>query len=485
MRTFSYSAGMASFAGKRVHCVGIKGSGMAALVELMTAAGAVVTGSDSPEQFFTDALLKGIGVTPMAGFAAAHLPRECDLVVYSAAYDPTVNPELIEAARRGLRCLEYPQALGELSAGQPSLAVAGTHGKTTVTGMAAVMMQQLQLPGQAILGSLVPALDNHATYLGGGRFLAAETCEYRRHFLHYHPRWIILTNVEADHLDYYRDEEDVRSAFSQFCEKLPPGGGLIYCVDDPGAAAVARNTAVRRPDLQVVPYGMNAGGAYRVLPEEGVPGHFTLAGLNGEFRLQVPGRHNMLNAAAVIAALQLICDDLQLAAAPDPDYVRALAAFTGTRRRCEYIGQVDDIIVLDDYGHHPTEIRVTLEGIREHYPDRRMIVDFMPHTFSRTDALWDQFIECFAAADEVWLHPVFASARERDGRDPVAVGRRFAEAVQVGSGKPVRFFATFDQAAAAAAVLSPPSLFITMGAGSNYEVGTEALAILQTRKEQL
>ncbi|MFW5801368.1 MAG: UDP-N-acetylmuramate--L-alanine ligase [Spirochaeta sp.] len=471
---------MLDFAGRRVHCVGIKGSGMAALTELMVAAGAQVTGSDVAERFFTDAILESVGVVPCVGFSAQHVPEDCDLVVYSAAYNAATNPELAEAVRRGLRCIEYPEALGELSAGVPGLAIAGTHGKTTTTGMLAVMLRELGLPGSAILGSVVPALDNRATYTGGSRFMAAETCEYRRHFLHFHPRWIILTNVESDHLDYYKDEADVLQAFGEFCDRLPQGGALVYSADDPGAVRVAREAASRRPDLRVVPYGFSTGGAFRIVqsPRNGrhIPGSFELAGMNADFQLQVPGRHNILNAAAVVAALQCVQEDLGLPSRPDHEYAAAAAAFTGTKRRSEIIGEVDGVLVMDDYGHHPTEIRVTIEGIREHYSDRRIVVDFMPHTFSRTEALWDDFLGCFQAADEVWLHPVFASAREGGDKDPLKAGRDFAAAIAqhpASAGMKVRFFESFAAAVeAGAAELTEGDLFLTMGAGNNYEVGT-------------
>ncbi|AFG38459.1 UDP-N-acetylmuramate--L-alanine ligase [Spirochaeta africana] len=474
---------MLDFADQNVHCVGIKGSGMAALTELMVAAGARVTGSDVPEQFFTDALLEAAGVVPCSGFDARNLPDDCDLVIYSAAYSAETNPELAEARNRGLRCLQYPAALGELSAGIPSLGVAGTHGKTSTTGMLAVVMQHLGLPGSAILGSVVPGLGGRATYRGGMQFLAAETCEYRRHFLEFHPRWAIITNIEADHLDYYRDYNDVAAAFAEYGNRLAAGGSLIYCADDPGAAAVARQVISCRPDLQAIPYGFSAGGAYRITADPVArPGEFALAGMTCGVQLRVPGRHNILNAAAVVAAVHAILDDLGLPAVADTEIAAGLHGFTGTRRRSETIGEAAGILVMDDYGHHPTEIRVTIQGIRELYPQRRLVVDFMPHTFSRTESLWNDFLGCFTAADEVWLHPVFASARETGSKDPVRMGQDLAAQMAAeGAADPkVRFFTTCAEAAAfAAAHLGDGDLLLTMGAGNNYEVGTELLRKLR------
>ncbi len=494
-----------SFAGRRIHCVGIKGSGMAALAEMLKAAGALVSGSDVAQRFFTDALLEAAGITPFVGFCAEHVPADCDLLVYSAAYNPQENPELLEAKRRNIHCLLYPQALGELSAHVPSLAVAGTHGKTSTTGMMAVLMQELQLSASALLGSVVPALGGHAVYRskqgGLGAFFAAETCEYRRHFLSFHPNFIIITNIEADHLDYFRDEDDVQQAFFQFCSRLPNGGSLIFCGDDTGARRLAKQLGQTRPDIQSISYGFSADCDLRVQPG-GQAGTFTLsgAGFAGEkYSLKVPGRHNMLNAAAVLAAVRIAVSSIrpdQVLPEPGSDEwvvleQRGMLSFTGTRRRSELVGQVNDILIIDDYGHHPTEIRVTLEGIRERYPDRRLILDFMPHTYTRTESLWNDFLDCFSVADELWLHPVFASAREqrpsqekvgRVGetnwamqlpRDPEAAGRMLADSVHHQS---VRFFSSFSSAVDFAEnELRPGDVFVTMGAGDNYEIGQSLL----------
>ncbi|WP_460055760.1 UDP-N-acetylmuramate--L-alanine ligase [Spirochaeta dissipatitropha] len=475
--TSSVNSALQAYSGRKIHCVGIKGSGMAALCELLAAAGAVISGSDVTEPFFTDALLARIGITPCPGFSAEHVPQDCDLVVYSAAYSPESNPELVEAVRRGIKCLEYPEALGELSRSWPGLAVAGTHGKTTTTGMLALAIRELGLPGGAILGSLVPALDNHASFAAGDRFLAAETCEYRRHFLHFHPRWAIVTNVEADHLDYFRDEQDVREAFVSFCNRIYIGGTLVYCADDPGATAVARQVAAGRPDIQLIPYGFNCAGPYQITLHS--PGFFSMAGVNAEIRLQVPGRHSVLNAVAVYAVLQAVVEDLDLPAIEDSRLAEALASFTGTRRRSEIIAEKNGILVMDDYGHHPTEIRLTIEGIREHYPDKRIVVDFMHHTFSRTERLWNDFLHCFESADELWMHPVFSSAREGAGRDPLETGKQFADELSGKTRIPVRFFESFHETVShAAANLRSGDLLLTMGAGNNYEIGTALVEAL-------
>ena len=474
----------ASLAGQRVHLVGIKGTGMAALAEILVRRGAVVSGSDVPEKFYTDALLARLGVSYQESFAAANLPQDARLVIHSPAYSREEHVELRAALARGLPVLSYPEALGRLSAAADSCGVAGTHGKTTTTALAGTLAEALGLPVTVLVGSEVAGFGGRSTLVRGERYFIAETCEYRRHFLNFRPRRLIITSVEADHLDYFRDLEDVLAAFVSYVRLLPPGGMLIYAADQEGARAVADRCTAERSDLRLLPYGETVQGAFGLRQVESARGRtsFRLAGLGGEFSLPLPGRHMAWNAAAALALVGELLAAEGRALGPDELAAAraALAGFRGTRRRSELVGEAGGVLFLDDYGHHPTEIRATLEGYKSFYPGRRLVVDFMPHTYSRTRALLPQFAECFAAADLVILHRVYASAREsaREAGAERADGPALFR--EVSSRHPaVRYYE--EPLAAVEAVareLKSGDLFVTMGAGDNWKLGRALLARL-------
>jgi UDP-N-acetylmuramate--alanine ligase len=469
-----------SLEGYRIHLVGIKGTGMAALAEILLSQGAVLSGSDGPERYYTDEVLQRLGIPYRERFAAEHVGPEVRLVIHSAAYDPTDNPELLEAAARGLPLLSYPEALGRLSERYDACGVAGTHGKTTATAMAGTILQALHLPATVLAGSAVSSFGDRSTLIMGDRYLVAETCEWRRHFLHYRPRRIVLLNVEADHLDYFQDQEDVLDAFTAYCLSLPQGGELIYNQDDAGAVEAARRVRGQRRDLAFFPYGLSAAGEFRLGPVEAAAGatRFRVQGLDGELVLHVPGRHSAANATAALALCSRLLqgEGRTLQGGALAAVRAALAAFRGSRRRSELVGEAGGVTVLDDYGHHPTEIAATLEGLRSFYPGRRLVVDFMPHTYSRTRALLPQFGRCFAAADVVVLHGIYASARERD--DGSVSGRSLCDEVRRHRGAVHYFERPAEAVGFLRGLLQPGDLFVTMGAGDNWRVGQAVLQAL-------
>ncbi len=471
----------------RIHMTGVKGTGMAALAEVLAEEGAQLTGSDVGERFYTDVLLERIGVAPSVGFAAQHVPIGTDVLVYSAAYDET-NPERVEATRRGIPQFSYTEMLGSLSRTRRSLAVSGVHGKTSTTAMIGSMIAVDRTPATVVVGSAVEAFGGSATLRLGNEFLVAETCEYRRHFLDFSPCVLLITGIEADHQDYFRDLDDVLDAFYEFGLQLPDDGTLIYCADDRGATEVARRLTDERPALAVRPYGFSVEGVGGVgepvvesgrqrfaviLPDADGPGRTT------QWTLPVPGRHMAANAAAALNAL------VALVGPPDDERLRqwqdALARFSGTRRRSEIVGEASGVLVMDDYAHHPSAIATTLEGYKAFWPERRLVVDFMPHTYSRTAALLDAFARSFTAADRVYLNDIYASARETNpgGID----GTTLFRATRL-EHNDVHYRPDFGEAARdIAASLRPGDLFVTMGAGDNFRIGTDVLRRLQTREE--
>ena len=468
-------------AGLRVHLVGIKGTGMCALAELLFRAGSRITGSDVEDVFYTDEILKALGLSYTEGFDAKNLPSDVQLVIHSAAYSADSNPELAEAVRRSLPVLRYTDALGGFSARFDSSAIAGVHGKTTTTALSGTLARAAALPAQILAGSAVGDFGGRSTLSLGDRYFIAETCEYRRHFLAFRPRRIVLTSVESDHQDYYPTYESIRDAFVEFAGKLPIGGELIYCADDPGAVEVARIVAAGRADIRLVPYGKSADGPFRVEKLETAEER-TLLRLSRypvDFKIQVPGKHVAMDATAALALITSLSGGLsgeRLEAVQS-----ALESFRGSRRRSEIVGEAGGVLVMDDYGHHPTAIRTTLEGIKSFYPTRRLVVSFMSHTYTRTAALLGEFASSFGAADELILHKIYASAREMYTGG--VTGRTLYE--KVSALRPNVSYVEEPEAAAEslAARLRPGDLFLTMGAGDNWKLGAAVLASLKARSE--
>jgi UDP-N-acetylmuramate--alanine ligase len=455
-----------------LYFVGIKGTGMSALAELCLRMGARVSGSDTRETFYTDAVLQELGIPYREGFDRENVPEGTDFLIYSAAYDPALHVELLEAARRSIPIMEYTRALGELSRGIYSVGIAGVHGKTTTTALLGSIVKELGLPGFVLVGSAVKGFQNRATYYGGRRFFIAETCEYRRHFLSFHPDQIVITTVDVDHLDYYRDYDDIESAFLEYTMKLPEAGRFVYCADDRGALVLAHKVRLSRPDLRMIPYGRAAEGAYRITASGTGKGFqwFRMEGRDCPIRISVPGKHSVLNAAAAAAAAEGIFEELGMDFEDSvfEKLAEGVANFAGSTRRSEILGEKGGILFVDDYGHHPREISSTIQGFREFYPGRRVVVDFMSHTYTRTAALLEDFGRSFGEADAVILHKIYASAREETGK---VNGRSLFEKVREHHGE-VYYFEEFDPAEDfLREYLQPGDLFITLGAGDNWRLG--------------
>jgi UDP-N-acetylmuramate--alanine ligase len=483
--------------GLHVHLVGAKGTGMTAFAELLAAAGARLTGSDVPDEFYTDRILKAIGVRLFSGFEASHI-NGAELVIHSPAYQRETNPELIAAAAAGIPIMNYPEALGSFSSRFDSSGIAGVHGKTTTTAMSGAIAAATDLSATVLAGSAVSSFDGRCTLNLGSRFFIAETCEYRRHFLHFKPRRIVLTSVDHDHQDCFPAYSDIRDAFLDYLRLLPPGGEVIYCADDAGASEVVRTIRLERDDLVATPYGESAEGRYRLISYAAEAGRarFTLAGFDFAFELHVPGRHLALDAAAALAlSFSLLAEqhgmdkkDLsgyrqEIAAA-----ARALAGFRGSKRRSELVGEAGGVLFMDDYGHHPTAIRETIRGIKAFWPGRRLVVDFMPHLYSRTKALFTEFASCLDEADVAVLHDIYASAREVP--DGSVSGRALFEAVEsersrIGAGPTMYFEKPLDAVSHLKKELKAGDLFLTMGAGDNWKLGEALLDTLSHRSEVL
>lgn len=459
--------------GMRFHLVGIKGTGVCAMAELLVIEGAIVTGSDVADVFYTDSILAALGIVPLA-FDACNISRKIDYVIHSAAYNPETHVELREARKLNIPVFSYPQALGAFSGIKKSFAICGVHGKTTTTAIAGTIAHAVNLPATILAGSAVKSFGDKSVISIGKKFFIAETCEYRRHFMEFSPEKIILTSIEPDHQDYYPDYKSIQSAFIEFMHKLPHRGTVIYCADDAGASETVALVQESRPDIEAIPYGFSAQGKYRIESFEVVQEHsiFSLAEFPGFFSVQVPGKHVILDACAAVALTVKIlegengrpCD-----AAEKQKIQLGLREFSGSRRRSEIIGKAGGILFMDDYAHHPTAIRTTLQGLRQFYPGRRLIVDFMAHTYSRTAALFKEFSLSFSEADHVIMHKIYPSARE-PANDEIS-GTLLFKATAANGVKAEYFEEPMDAAEWLGSFLQPNDLFITLGAGDNWKLG--------------
>ncbi|CAN7311226.1 UDP-N-acetylmuramate--L-alanine ligase [Arthrobacter sp. LjRoot14] len=386
----------------RVHFIGIGGVGMSAVARIMVARGVPVTGSDAKDlPVMADLAAAGAGIH--VGYSAANLGAAETVVAGSAIRAD--NPELQAAHAAGLPVLHRSEALAAAMAGDRVVTVAGTHGKSTTTSMVTVLLQGAGLDPTFAIGANVPSLGVNAASGTSGIFVA-EADESDGSFLNYRPHIAVVTNVEPDHLDYYGTAEAVYKSFDRFTELLPTDGVLVACADDPGARALAERTKARG-NTRVVTYGTAEDAQLRL--HDGGPGDVWVSTGAGRFALalQVPGRHNALNAAAAFAVA------LELGVAPDAAS-GALAHFSGASRRFEFKGEGRGVRVYDDYAHHPTEVRAALAAARSVAGDHKVHVLFQPHLFSRTREFAADFAEALNSADTALVLDIYP-ARE----DPI------------------------------------------------------------------
>ncbi len=424
--------------------------------------GATISGSDVEESFYTDSVLKRANI-PVLGFSPTNV--ECaDLVVTSAAYN-NQHPEIARALELNIPILSYPQYLGRLLAKKRGICVTGTHGKTTTTAMMGLVILQAGLDPTIVVGSDVPSIGGNA-HTGKGEFFLAESCEYRRHFLNYSPEHLIITNIEFDHPDYFKDLDDVISAFKEIALKVPAHGHIYVWDEDPNRKSL-------ESVAPITTFGLSESADIRaaeiLFKDEKSSMKILLKGQYvGDLDLHIPGRHNIVNALATIA----LCHQIGI---PINEILSSLSQFNGTKRRFEHIGSnTNGALIVDDYAHHPTEIRTTLEGARLSFPDRRIRAIFQPHTFSRTEKLLIEFSQAFQGADEVVVADIFASARELEQYTVSAPN--LAEMI-LQQGIQARYIGTLDDIKMYLnQTLAPEDLVLTLGAGDIYKVGLEIIS---------
>ena len=437
-----------SLIGKRVHFIGIGGAGMSGLARISLSHGITVSGSDAKDSSVVKAL-QALGATIATTHAASNVDG-ADLVVYSTAISPS-NAELMRAQELGLSTLTRAAALSILMSESKSIAVAGTHGKTTTSSMMAVALQACGADPSFAIGGTITASGSNA-HRGTGEIFVAEADESDGSFIEYHPYAAIVTNVEHDHVDFFATPEDVAQAFKDFAATINKDGFLTYCADDQGAKALASSVKT----CALISYGIDESCDLRLdsieLEAMGSRARAIWRGkVVGFIELQVPGHHNLLNAAAVLAT------GLNLGF-PAPELLTGLSVFRGTGRRFELKGTVHGVRVIDDYGHHPTEIDVTLKAARRFAGDGRLIVIFQPHRYSRTKAFSAQFAKALDMADRAIVLEVYAASEK-----PIAgvTSRLITDAMSHGEYIP-NFIEVTDSVIDSA---QPQDVIITLGAG--------------------
>lgn len=388
---------------KKAYVIGIKGSGIIGVVEILRKMGVEISGSDTHEKFFTDEILQKLGIKYFEGFSVDNIPTDADLVLYSTAYNEENNVEFRSCKEKGLPMMSYPETLAELFNQKYGIAICGTHGKTTTSAMLAYVLDRAGVQPTAVIGSRVKQWGGNAI-AGAGEYFVIEADEFQNKLALYDPKAVILTSLDWDHPDFFKTFSDYKRVFIDFIAKIPRAGFVVVWGD-----SVATNEVVCGCQCDIIKYGFQEDNDI-------VISKINLQKFNikfsekdlGDFEIKLVGEHNILNAASVIAT----CYKLNL----DMEKVReVLKNFEGTSRRFEMIGERNGAILIDDYGHHPEEIKATLKATREIYPDKNIIAVFHPHSYSRTEALLQDFAQSFDDADQVIVLDIYGSARENTG----------------------------------------------------------------------
>lgn len=453
---------------KNVHFVGIGGSGMSGIAEVLVNLGFSVSGSDLACNATTQRLAS-LGATVYQGHAAENL-KDADVVVVSSAVNEA-NPEVAEARLHNIPVVPRALMLAELMRFRQGIAVAGTHGKTTTTSLIASILAEAGMDPTYVIGGRLESANTNAR-LGTGEFIVAEADESDASFLHLTPVMSVVTNIDADHMDTYgHDFEKLKGAFIEFLQRLPFYGMAVVCIDDPNIRAIL--PSVSKP---IMPYGLSEDARVRAINVNAVGSqmHFTVQRINGvttefEVVLNLPGKHYVLNALAAIA----IASELNV---PDAAIVKALREFKGVGRRFERYGEVPArnggaFTLIDDYGHHPVEMQAVIAAARGAFPERRLVLAFQPHRYTRTRDCFEDFVKVLSSADAVLLTEVYSA-----GEAPIvaADGRSLVRAVRVaGKVEPLFVETTAELPQAIIDVARDGDVVIVMGAGSIGQVAAK------------
>ena len=476
---------------KKIYLIGVKGVGMTMLGQYLSGQGMEVSGSDGPEKYMTDAVLKECGVKVIEKFDKNNLPKDADLIIYSTAYNAETNVEVAAALAGKIKMLTYAQALGEVFNQKYGIAVVGSHGKTTTTAWLGYVMKMSGLAPGVMVGARVPQF-NGCSLTADSDYLVIEADEYQNKLANYQPKAVLLNNIDYDHPDFFSSPDDYKNAYIEFIKKIPAKGFLVANFDDP----IIRKVALVNCRGKVITYAINEVADYVAYNLKALNGkqYFkvklgvedeedgenikspsppllkgaTRADELGDFSIQLAGRHNILNALAVIAAgVELNIELFKIR--------KYLEEFSGTARRLEALGEFRGAAIIDDYAHHPTEIKAAISAVRQKYgTKRKLIVAFHPHTFSRTRALFNDFVKSFDQVDELIILDIYGSAREKQGG---AHSRDLAEKIgirneEAGIRQTVKYIPTLKECETyLREYVERSDLVVLMGAGDIFRVG--------------
>jgi len=446
---------------KKIHFIGIGGIGVSALAAYFLKKGKQVSGSDveiSP--IIQD--LKYQGAEIFDSHDKANISRDLDLVVYSEAV-PEDNPELLAAKNYNITLKSFAEALGELMKSYYGIAVSGTNGKTTTTAILGLILESADLDPTVILGGKVNLWDSNLRF-GESNYFVAEGCEYRRNMLHLSPQMIILTNIEEDHLDYYKNIDDIKDAFTSYVKKLPAKGVLIFNVDDLQSQEIVNQTQAEK-----ISYGLENEADLVAVGLSQQPGQQTFnlvwQGKNlGQFEIAVPGKFNIYNALAASAAAFKL--DVR------PEVIKeVLRDFKGSWRRFEKVGEIEGKIIISDYAHHPTAVKATIKAAKEFYPDKKILTVFQPHQQDRTSKLFDSFVKSFQEADEIILAEIYQVTGREEIKNLIS-SKDLAKAVKkIKNHPPISYTADNQQTEEMIhARLNDFDVILIMGAGDIYKI---------------
>ncbi len=430
---------------RKIYMIGIKGVGMTMLAQYLSENGIEIIGSDTEEKFMTDEVLGNAGINVIEKFDKNNIPHDANLIIYSRAYNSDNNIEVKIALAGKVKTMTYAQAIGKVFNQKHGIAVVGSHGKTTTTAWLGYVMERSGLEPSVMVGATVPQF-NGTSLVGKSDYLVIEADEYQNKLRHLQPKAVLLNNIDYDHPDFFPNEKEYRDVFIEFIKKIPSKGFLVANFDD----SVIRKIVNVNYKCKIISYAIDEiegetpasrlqshqSGyiAYDIKQQDNKQYFKVKLGVNGEmgcasstgllrrsfvaprndngelgnFCIQLSGKHNISNALAVIAACVELGIDLS-------NIKKCLEEFTGTARRMQILGQFKGAVIIDDYAHHPTEIKTTLAGARQLYKDNKLIIVFHPHTFTRTKVLLNDFAKSFSQADEVIVLDIYGSAREKHG----------------------------------------------------------------------
>lgn len=458
---------------KKFYLLGIKGVGMTMLAQFLKEQGKAVSGVDIADVFMTDKVLRREKISVRLGFDVSKIPTDA-VIIYSSAYTADNNIEMAYLKNnpdkfKKLPILNYAQAIGALFSSYLGIAVCGSHGKTTTAAWLGFVLQKAGLAPNVLVGAPVPQFKGSAI-LGKSDYFIAEADEYQNKLQYFQPHGIVLNNIDYDHPDYFKTKAAYARVFADFIKKLPPSGFLTanaadaqimkllpLCRAQVFTYALADKVQRCQQNITLLAHSVRRRHGYQ---------YFQVNDF-GEFKIKLLGKHNIENALAVLATAWALGLDIR-------KLKTALASFSGTARRAELMGKYGKIPVFDDYGHHPTEVRATLQAFKEAYSDKRLVVVFHPHTFTRTQALFQDFIHSFAEADVLGILEIYGSAREVQGG---ISSRDLVKALKVaGRKKPAVYLSDFDQALSwLKKILKPNDILLLIGAGDIFRVGERLL----------